>query len=224
MKIGLIGAMDEEIIVIKEIMKNISEEIYHNSTFITGTIYNKNVVLVKSGIGMVNASMITTILITKYNVDKIIFSGVAGSLDAKLNVGDIVVSSELIEYLFDATAFGYSISVIPRMDTSIFKADTYLLNIAKEIKNIHIGRILSADKFVDKKNDKIRYGKEYNALAVDMESAAVAHVSHILGIPFLVIRSISDSLNDDSVIEYNEFVNIAAVNSKNILLSILKEL
>ena len=221
--IGIIGAMDEEISVILSEMNNISEYNINNIKFYKGKIYDKDLVLVKSGIGMVNASIITTLLIKEFDVNKILFSGVAGSLNKNINVGDIVIADSLVEYMFNATEFGYEIGQIPRMENSVFKSENLLNKIRDILKNdsIFYGKILSGDKFVSNLEEKEKIGKKFDALAVDMESAAVAHCAYILGVEFAIIRSISDSLNSDSVMEYAEFVNIAAMNSKEILLKLL---
>ena len=222
--IGIIGAMDEEISVISSEIKNLTVYDINNMKFYKGKIYDKDIVLVKSGIGMVNASITTTLLFKEFGVDKILFSGVAGSLNRNINVGDIVIADSLVEYLFDTTEFGYEIGTIPRMDTSVFKSDRLLNKIKNILKNdnIYYGKILSGDKFVSNLSEKEKLGVTFNALAVDMESASVAHCAHVLGIEFAIIRSISDSLNSSSVMEYTEFVNLAANNSKDVILKILK--
>ena len=222
--IGIIGAMDEEISVISSEIKNLTVYDINNMKFYKGKIYDKEIVLVKSGIGMVNASITTTLLFKEFGVDKILFSGVAGSLNRNVNVGDVVIGDSLLEYIFDATEFGYEIGTIPRMDTSIFRSDILLNKIKNILKNdnIYYGKILSGDKFVSNLSEKEKLGEKFNALAVDMESASVAHCAHVLGIEFAIIRSISDSLNSSSVMEYTKFVNLAANNSKNVILKILK--
>lgn len=222
--IGIIGAMDEEITIIASEMIDLKEYDINNIKFYKGTIYDKDIVLVKSGIGMVNASITTTLMFKEFGVDKILFSGVAGSLNRNVNVGDVVIGDSLLEYLFDVTEFGYEIGTIPRMDTSIFKSDRLLTKIKNILKNdnIYYGKILSGDKFVSNLSEKEKLGEKFNALAVDMESASVAHCAHVLGIEFAIIRSISDSLNSSSVMEYTEFVNLAANNSKDVILKILK--
>lgn len=222
--IGIIGAMDEEITIIASEIIDLKEYDINNIKFYKGKIYDKDIVLVKSGIGMVNASITTTLLFKEFGVDKILFSGVAGSLNRNVNVGDVVIGDSLLEYLFDATEFGYDIGTIPRMDTSIFRSDILLNKIKNILKNdnIYYGKILSGDKFVSNLSEKEKLGEKFNALAVDMESASVAHCAHVLGIEFAIIRSISDSLNSSSVMEYTKFVNLAANNSKNIILKILK--
>ena len=222
--IGIIGAMDEEITIIASEIIDLKEYDINNIKFYKGKIYDKDIVLVKSGIGMVNASITTTLMFKEFGVDKILFSGVAGSLNRNVNVGDVVIGDSLLEYLFDVTEFGYEIGTIPRMDTSIFKSDRLLTKIKNILKNdnIYYGKILSGDKFVSNLSEKEKLGEKFNALAVDMESASVAHCAHVLGIEFAIIRSISDSLNSSSVMEYTEFVNLAANNSKDVILKILK--
>ena len=196
--IGIIGAMDEEIYVILSEMNNISEYNINNIKFYKGKIYDKDLVLVKSGIGMVNASIITTLLIKEFDVNKILFSGVAGSLNKNINVGDIVIADSLVEYMFDATEFGNEIGQIPRMENSVFKSENLLNKIRDILKNdsIFYGKILSGDKFVSNLEEKEKIGKKFDALAVDMESAAVAYCAYILGVEFTIIRSISDSLRN----------------------------
>ena len=222
--IGIIGAMDEEITIIASEMIDLKEYDINNIKFYKGKIYDIDIVLVKSGIGMVNASITTTLMFKEFGVDKILFSGVAGSLNRNVNVGDVVIGDSLLEYLFDVTEFGYEIGTIPRMDTSIFRSDILLNKIKNILKNdnIYYGKILSGDKFVSNLSEKEKLGEKFNALAVDMESASVAHCAHVLGIEFAIIRSISDSLNSSSVMEYTEFVNLAANNSKDVILKILK--
>lgn len=217
--IGIIGAMLEEIEVIKNEMKNISEEKINNIIFYKGYFNDKEVILVQSGIGMVNISILSTLLIEKYKVKKIYFSGVAGSLNEKVNIGDIIIADSLEHYLFDASAFGYKIGEIPRMQSSIFYPNETLIDAKEKLKynKVYYGKIVSGDKFVESKLEKKKIGLEFNALAVDMESSALAHVCYILGVDFLVIRSISDSLGNDSTLEFDKFVNLAAQNSKNIL-------
>ncbi|ACZ01296.1 5'-methylthioadenosine/adenosylhomocysteine nucleosidase [Streptobacillus moniliformis] len=221
--IGIIGAMHEEINVIKQEMENIEIEIVNGNTFYIGLLNNKKVILVGCGIGMVNAAIVTTLLINEFKVKKIYFSGVAGSTSNKLKIGDIVISTELQEYLFDTTEFGYEMGIIPRMETSIFKPREILEDAMNKLKGekIHFGKIVSGDKFVSNADEKIKIGENFKALCVDMESASVAHCSYLLGVDFLIIRSISDTLSDESTMEFEKFVNLAAENSKNILTKLI---
>ncbi|WP_081265300.1 5'-methylthioadenosine/adenosylhomocysteine nucleosidase [Streptobacillus moniliformis] len=221
--IGIIGAMHEEINVIKQEMENIEIEIVNGNTFYIGLLNNKKVILVGCGIGMVNAAIVTTLLINEFKVKKIYFSGVAGSTSNKLKIGDIVISTELQEYLFDTTEFGYEMGIIPRMETSIFKPREILEDAMNKLKGekIHFGKIVSGDKFVSNADEKIKIGENFKALCVDMESASVAHCSYLLRVDFLIIRSISDTLSDESTMEFEKFVNLAAENSKNILTKLI---
>ncbi|CAM3259753.1 5'-methylthioadenosine/adenosylhomocysteine nucleosidase [Streptobacillus felis] len=221
--IGIIGAMHEEIVVIKEEMKNLIVKDVSGNKFYLGLLNDKEVVLVESGIGMVNASIITTLLINEFKVDKIYFSGVAGSTSELLKIGDIVISTRLQEYLFDATEFGYEMGKIPRMSTSIFKPGNILKEAEDRLseENIYFGGIVSGDKFVSNNEEKKFIGKNFDSLCLDMESAAVAHSATVLGVDFLIIRSISDTVNGDATMEFEKFVNLAAQNSKNILTKLI---
>ncbi|WP_319370778.1 5'-methylthioadenosine/adenosylhomocysteine nucleosidase [uncultured Ilyobacter sp.] len=228
MLIGIIGAMNEEIIELKEVMENIQEEKKVNLTFYRGKLNDKEVVLVECGIGKVNAAICTTLLIDHYKVDKIIFTGVAGGVNPDIEVGDIVVSTELIQHDFDTTAFGTDHGVIPRMENSVFRADETLKEIAEKVavekfgkEKVWTGRILSGDQFVAS-IDKIKWLREtFNGECTEMEGAAVAHVCYLFNTPFLILRSISDKANHDADVDFAEFVHLAAKNSKEILEGIL---
>lgn len=221
--IGIIGAMDSEVNKILDEMKQYEIINIGKLTFYKSKLNSKDVVLVKSGIGMVASALTTSILINEFKVNRIYFSGVAGSLNAKLKIGDIVIAKDLIEYRFDTTSDGRPMGVFPDLENSIFSSKLLLKEAKEKLKdnNIYFERIVSGDKFVENKVEKEEIGIEFDAYAVDMESAALAHVCTIMGVDFLVIRSISDSLSDDSTIEFNEFVHMAAENSKNILLKLI---
>jgi adenosylhomocysteine nucleosidase len=226
--IGIIGAMNEEIIELKEVMENIQEEKKVNLTFYKGKLRGKDVVLVECGIGKVNAAICTTLLIDHYKVDKIIFTGVAGGVNPEIEVGDMVISTELIQHDFDTTAFGNEHGVIPRMATSVFKADEELKKIAVEValekfgkEKVWTGVILSGDQFVAS-GEKITWLREkFNGECTEMEGAAVAHVCSLFNTPFLILRSISDKANHEADVDFTEFVHLAAKNSKDILEGIL---
>ena len=226
--LGIIGAMDEEISIIKKDMKNIVEEKVGNITFLKGNLYNHEVVLVESGIGKVNSSITATLLINKYNVDYVLFSGVAGSTDKRISVGDVVIGTDLVQHDMDVREFGLEKGQIPRMDEWKFKASKKLLQASRDLKikghKIFYGRIISGDQFISGKENKVKLGEEFNALCVDMESASVAQVCYQLGKKFLIVRSISDSVTDETTMEYSEFVHLGANNSKKIIESLLKNI
>ena len=132
-KIGIIGAMDEEVKELQKLMKNTRVESIATMDFYQGTIKDKNVVVVRSGIGKVNAAICAQILIDKFNVEGIINTGIAGSLEAKIDIGDMVLSSDAIQHDVDVRAFGHELGKIPRMESSVFVADSNMLGKAKSI-------------------------------------------------------------------------------------------
>ena len=222
--IGIIGAVVEEAEAIKKEIKEIKEikeTVISGISFFTGKFNDRDVVFVQSGIGKVNAAITATLLIEKFKVSEVIFSGVAGSLDERLKVGDVVIGHDIVQHDVDATAFGYKMGQIPQMKEWAFESDKELVEKAGNINDfdhrIFFGRILTGDQFVSKKDVKIRLGKDFEALCVDMESGAVAQVCTRLGVKFLIIRSISDSITDESDMEYEAFVKLAAKNSTRIL-------
>ena len=222
---GIIAAVIEEAEAIKKEIENIKEIVINEISLFTGKFNEKEIVFVQSGIGKVNAAITATLLIEKFNVKEVIFSGVAGSLDARLKIGDVVIGRDIVQHDVDATAFGYKMGQIPQMKEWAFESDKDLIEKTAKINNINhqilLGRILTGDQFINKKDVKIQLGKDFDALCVDMESGAVAQVCARLGIKFLIIRSISDSITDDSGMEYTSFVKLAAENSKKILKEII---
>lgn len=229
MIIGIIGAMNEEVIELKDKMTLLNTKEIGGYHFFEGVLFEKKIVLVECGIGKVNAAICSTLLIQEFNVDKVLFTGVAGAINPKIEIGDIVVSTELIEHDFNATAFGYEFGVIPRMEVSTFVADKELVKIVSSAAEklfgkdrVVVGRILSGDEFVAS-NEKIKWLREqFNGECTEMEGAAVAHVCYILKKPFVVIRSISDKANHDADVNFEEFVKLAAKNSKLIIEEFLK--
>jgi len=227
-KIGLIGAMEEEIDILKNEMT--LKEIVRKAKldFYVGSLKGADIVIVRSGIGKVNAAMATQILISDFNADVLINTGVAGGIKPGIKVGDIVISSDTMEYDIDVTAFGYEPGIIPRMEKSIFKADGKLVELAKKVaKNIadgsaYVGRIISGDKFVVSKEEARKLGEMFNAYAVEMEGAAIAHVAYLNNIPFVIIRSISDNANEEASVDFNTFIEQAAKISSKIVSEVVK--
>ncbi|SNX55278.1 5'-methylthioadenosine/adenosylhomocysteine nucleosidase [Thermoanaerobacterium sp. RBIITD] len=231
--IGLIGAMDEEVDILKHDIE--LKEILNRAEmdFYKGSLKGINSVIVRSGIGKVNAAIAAQILISEFDVDCIINTGVAGGLKNGIEVGDIVISSDAIEHDFDTTAFGDELGVIPRMKTSIFKADKDLIDIAfKATKDnvegkAFVGRIISGDKFISSKDEVKRLGEIFNAYAVEMEGAAIAHTAYLNNVPFVIIRSISDNADGNAAYDFKTFVKKASVISCNIvkeMIDMLKEM
>lgn len=226
-KIGIIGAMEEEITLVKELMTDITVSEIAGLTFYMGRINDTDLVVVRSGIGKVNAAMCTQILIDRFEVKAIINIGVAGAIADDLGIGDIVLSTKLIEHDFDVTAFGHKKGVIPRMDSSIFIADDKLIDMAsdaaKDLKDVYVkkGIVVSGDVFVSSSELKDALQTELNADCAEMEGAAIAHVCMLNKMPFLVIRAMSDKANGEAPGNFDEFVFEAAKNSKKLILNML---
>ncbi|MGL6106478.1 5'-methylthioadenosine/adenosylhomocysteine nucleosidase [Romboutsia sp.] len=228
-RIGIIGAMDEEVDILVELM-DIKEKIEKASLkFYKGTIEGKDVVLVKCGIGKVNAALCTQILVSEFEVDAIVNTGVAGALHGDLGVYDIVISTDAIQHDFDTTAFGDKKGVIPRMESSVFVADDSLIKAAYESSSENTkthkvvkGRVVSGDIFISSKELKDELVKEFDAYCGEMEGAAIAHVCSLNKVPFVIIRAMSDKADGSAEITYDEFVKDAAHNSKDIVLNMLK--
>ncbi|PLX32175.1 MAG: 5'-methylthioadenosine/adenosylhomocysteine nucleosidase [Clostridiales bacterium] len=228
MKIGIIGAMEEEIQCILELMEIKDKEIYAGMTFNKGFVHNTEVVLVMSGIGKVNAALCAQILITKFQVESIINTGLAGALEEFLEIGDIVVSSELLEHDMDATGFGYEPGVIPRMERSIFEAEPRLIDLTVEAigkeKRVHVGRIVSGDVFVADSEKRIHLNEFFGGVCAEMEGAAIAHVCHVNKRPFVVIRTISDKADNSATENFSEFADKHAHESSRVVIDLIKKM
>lgn len=218
MRIGIIGAMSEEVQGFKKIMKNVEEEKIGTFTFYTGIMHDQDIVLLETGIGKVNAAIGATLMIEAFDVEEIIFTGVAGGVNPDLDLGDVVISKDLIQHDFDTSAFGDKLGVIPRMESSIFEADDELIELAekagKKLKGkVIVGRVLSGDQFIASPEKIAFLRKEFNGECTEMEGAAVGHVCQVLDVPFVVIRTMSDKANSDAHTDYATFMKIAAENS-----------
>ncbi len=226
--IGIIGAMDEEISQIVDKMTGVTTTQMAGMIFNEGMIGDKDIVAVRSGIGKVNAAMCTQILATFYHVDMVINTGVAGSLKNEINIGDIVISTDALQHDMDATGFGYELGVIPRMKTSVFKADEDLIKKAEAackeaVPEIGIfkGRVVSGDQFVSDKAVKDRIVEQFKGFCTEMEGAAIAQAAYLNNIPFLVIRAISDKADGSATMDYSEFERKAIDHSVALMCNLL---
>lgn len=229
--IGIIGAMDKEVAGLKNEMKVRKVSKIAGIEFFEGTLQGKEIVLLKSGVGKVNSAIATDILIREFKVNKIIFTGVAGAVNDKLNVGDVVISTELVEHDFDTTAFGEKLGNVPGSDNGKFYANKDLITLAetsaqKVLGKTHVfkGVIVTGDQFIANK-DKVKFlEKEFGAWAVEMEGASVAHVATLYNVDFVVIRAISDKADGSAHVTYDEFSTKAAQNSIKIVNEMLKKM
>ena len=219
-KIGIIGAMEEEVTALRGKLENVKMLRKASMDFYSGTLNGVEAVILRSGIGKVNAGICTQILADVYQVDAVINTGIAGSLKAEIDIGDIVVSSDALQHDMDATGFGYEPGVIPRMETSCFAADTELMEKAKaaceeavpEIR-VFSGRVVSGDQFISDKGVKERITRQFGGMCTEMEGAAIAQAAYLNGIPFVIIRAISDKADDSATVDYPAFERQAIAHS-----------
>lgn len=227
--IGLIGAMDEEIMLLLQSMENKQTTVKAGIHYYKGDICGKPVVLCKSGVGKVNAAVTTQILLDTFGVTKILFTGVAGAVHPCLNIGDIVISSHCIQHDMDVTALGYPKGVIPYQEVSTFAADEALVKLAEQacsvLKQHSItGIVLSGDQFIASSAMVAELREQMNGACAEMEGAAVAQVCNMNAAPFVIIRSMSDKADGSAHVNYQEFTILASRRSHAILEYMLKAL
>lgn len=219
-KIGIIGAMDLEIEALKSKMKIDRTVSSASMEFLEGTLNETDVVIVKCGVGKVNAAICAQMLCGIFHVTHIINTGIAGSLNAGIDIGDIVVSADAIHHDMDATIFGYAKGEVPGLGCREFNADRHLIEAAvsscKEVNpDIHVfeGRVVSGDQFISDKNVKDSLIREFSPYCTEMEGAAIAHTAWLNHIPFVIIRAISDKADDSAQMDYPAFEKAAAAHS-----------
>ncbi|MCC8026062.1 MAG: 5'-methylthioadenosine/adenosylhomocysteine nucleosidase [Clostridium sp.] len=226
--LGIIGAMDEEVAKLKEQMTEVEVESRASMDFYKGRLSGKEVVVVRSGIGKVNAAMCTQILADLYKVEAVINTGIAGSLKAEIDIGDIVLSEDALQHDMDATNFGYEAGQVPRLDTLAFKADESLIRHAEECcarvnPDIHVftGRVVTGDQFVSQQSKKNWLSETFGGYCTEMEGAAIAQACYLNRIPFLIIRAISDKADDSAAMDYPTFEAQAIIHSVKLVTEIV---
>lgn len=219
-KIGIIGAMELEVEELKGKM-TLNRRVEKSSMeFFEGTLNGTEVVVVRSGIGKVNAAVCTQILCDIFEVTHIINTGVAGSLKAEINIGDIVVSSDALHHDVDVRVFGYQLGEVPQMGCLAFEADAHLRELAvagcREVNkdiSVYEGRVVSGDQFISDKEVKNKIISSFGGYCVEMEGASIAHASNLNHVPFVIIRAISDKADDSAEMDYPTFERAAAAHS-----------
>ena len=224
--LGIIGAMEEEVAKIKEAMEQVTIETAAGMEFNCGKLKGMDVVVVRSGIGKVNAALCSQILADRYHVDAIINTGIAGSLKNEINIGDIVLSTDALQHDMDATGFGYAPGQVPRLDVLSFPADETLIQMAKECCeevnpdiNVFTGRVVSGDQFISDRDKKNWLARTFEGFCTEMEGAAIAQAAYLNHIPYLVIRAISDKADDSASVDYPVFEAAAIEHSVRLLLA-----
>ncbi|MDO5337476.1 MAG: 5'-methylthioadenosine/adenosylhomocysteine nucleosidase [Eubacteriales bacterium] len=230
-KIGIIGAMEQEISLLKEKMEEVCITTRASMEFYEGRLHGKQVVVVRSGIGKVNAGVCAQILVDVFGVEAMINTGIAGSLKNEINIGDIVLSTDVVQHDMDASGFGYPLGQIPQMDAFSFEADAHLADLAERVCKrvnpeiqVFRGRVASGDQFISSRSVKEEIKKNFQGFCVEMEGAAIGQTAYLNGIPFLIIRAISDKADDSASVAYETFEKQAILHSVNLTENMLKEL
>lgn len=230
-KIGIIGAMELEVEELKAKMNTTNIIKRAGMEFHEGTLHDTSVVIVRSGVGKVNAALCVQILADAFGVTHIINTGVAGSLNAKLDIGDILVSVDALHHDVDATIFGYQLGEVPQLGIREFPADEQLIQLAirsceKVNPDIHAiaGRVVSGDQFISSKEVKSKLIENFAGDCTEMEGAAIAHGAYLNQIPFVIIRAISDKADDSAEMDYPTFEKAAAIHSAKLVEEMIKHI
>lgn len=230
-RVGIIGAMDEEIEFIKNDVEVNGTRKVAGTDFYICKYGSVEFILVRSGIGKVNAAVCTQILIDVFGVEAIINTGVAGAADPGLDVGDVVISDDLVEHDMDVSALGDPVGQVPRMDVFSFKSDEKLISLAESAgkkvgqgRTIKVGRIVSGDQFISGEEKILYLRQKFGALAVEMEGAAIGHTCYINKIPFVVIRCISDRADKSASVDFAKFAHSASKVSSDMVMDMLSNM
>lgn len=230
-KIGIIGAMELEVEQLKKEMAVESVIKKAGMDFFEGTLSDVPVVIVRSGIGKVNAALCVQILADVFQVSHVINTGVAGSLNAKLDIGDILISRDALHHDMDTTIFGYQPGEVPQMGFREFRADERMMELAREACEkvnpdirVMFGRVVSGDQFISSKEVKERLIALFQGDCAEMEGASIAHGAYLNGLPFVIIRAISDKADDSAEMDYPTFEAAAAKHSAALVKEMIKGL
>ncbi len=229
-KLGIIGAMEVEVATLKEKMQDKVEHVIAGSTYCEGILDGLDVVIVQCGVGKVHAALCVQALCDCFHVTHIVNTGVAGSLCAKLDIGDFVISRDAMYHDFDCTIFDYPKGQVPGVSVRAFPADETMLAYAFAVADAinpghaHIGTVASGDQFVSSKKVKEAIVENTHALCTEMEGAAIAHSAWRNGVPFVIIRAISDKADDSAEMDYPTFEKIAAKHCAEVTQALAKQL
>ena len=229
-KLGIIGAMSIEVENLKKAMTDLKITEKAGMEFYEGKLENLPAVVVQCGVGKVNAALCVQVLCDLFNVTHVVNTGVAGSLCNDLDIGDFVVSDDAMYHDFDCAPINpnYAVGQVPGLPVRTFKADDLLIKMAFEaaqtVSKAKIGRVASGDQFVCDKNKKNKIISDTNALCTEMEGAAIAHAAWRNGVPFVILRAISDKADDSAEMDYPTFELIAAQRSTTVTQTMAKKL
>lgn len=230
--LGIIGAMQVEVDTLQEAMNEegpVSHETHSGKVFYKGTLQGTPVVVVQCGVGMVNSALCAQILIDQYAVSGIVNTGIAGSLDASIDIGDIVVATDAVNHIMDVRNLGYEPGQTPGLDVLAFPASDQLRESALRAAAglgipAHEGRIASGDRFVCEEAEKERITSTFGARCCEMEGAALAQACFLAEVPYLIVRAISDKADGSSSVDYPTFEKKAAHDCAALTMEMLKHL
>ena len=229
-KLGIIGAMDIEVATLKEKMENMRVSTIAGSVYCEGNLNGLDAVVVQCGVGKVNAALCAQVLCSCFRVDYIVNTGIAGSLNAQLDIGDFVISTDAIYHDVDATNFGYPMCQVPGMPVISFPSDKDLADLAFQVADaihpghVRRGRVATGDQFIADKALKDKIIQNTSAYCTEMEGAAIAHTAWKNGVPFVIIRAISDKADDSAQMDYPTFENQAAIRCARVVQALAREL
>ena len=223
-KIGIIGAMDLEVDTLKSKLTGVTITKRAGMEFHEGTLNGASVVVVRCGIGKVNAALCVQIMADVFQATHIINTGVAGSLNAKLDIGDILISKDALHHDMDVRVFGYQLGEVPQMGRLEFPADERMMELAKAscervCGDIHsmFGRVVSGDQFISDNDVKDKLINTFHGDCAEMEGASIAHGAYLNGLPFVIIRAISDKADGSAEMDYPLFEKAAAEHSAKLV-------
>ena len=229
--IGIIGAMDEEIDPLLEAAQVRSRRVVAGMEYCEGTLEGKPVVMVKCGMGKVNAGICANTLVNDFNCTKVINTGAAGSLDNRIGIGDVVVSVDAVQHDFDVSAIGFKRGEIPFTGLYAFPADEAMRKAAVEAVReaapevgVFEGRVCSGDQFISTSEQKDRITSNFGGMCSEMEGAAIAHACHLNGTPFVIIRAISDKADGSQAMEFDAFKAVAGARSARVVRRMVQRL
>ena len=223
-KIGIIGAMDLEVDALKAKLENVTVTTRAGMAFWEGKLNGADVVVVRCGIGKINAALCVQILADLFCVSHVINTGVAGSLNAELDIGDILISKDAMHHDVDATIFGYAPGEVPQLGIREFIADSAMAELAMEVCRqvnpeiqVRLGRVVSGDQFISDAAVKDRLIATFHGDCTEMEGASIAQSAYLNNIPFLVVRAISDKADGSAEMDYPAFEREAALHSAKLV-------
>lgn len=229
-KLGIIGAMEIEVAILKSKLENAAVTKIGPMEFYEGKLSGCDVVIVMCGVGKVHAAMCTQVLCSHFCVTHLVNTGVAGSLDAELDICDVLVSTDAIQHDMDVTHLGYDVGKVPGLEVRAFPADEKLMRYAFEASesirpgHTRLGRVATGDQFVNSRELKARIIETTGAKCTEMEGGAIAQTAYVNQVPFVILRAISDKADDSADMDYPTFEKQAAANCAAVAEALAKRL